>query len=139
MLRGALLPTLGTGALTVALFAVTGGGSGALGSLLGVIVATTFFSVGLAVMARLAGGSPVAFLAAAMAVYLGQILFLAVVIIVLADAPWLDGAAFALSALVVTLAWQLFQVRAFLRMRKPVYDVAAQPRSPSASAGPVRE
>lgn len=129
MLRGALLPTLVLDVLVVAGTWVMAGAGAAGASALGAGVVTVFFAAGLAVMARLAGTQPITFLAAAMAVYLGQILFLAVVIIALSGATWLDGRAFALSALVVAVGWQVFQIVAFLRMRKPVYDATGPARA----------
>jgi ATP synthase protein I len=66
--------------------------------------------------------NPLSVLAGALAVYLGQIIFLGIVILTLSGAHWLDGTAFGLSVLAVALIWQLFQVVAFLRLRKPVYD-----------------
>ncbi|HET7475755.1 MAG TPA: hypothetical protein VFJ97_06985 [Dermatophilaceae bacterium] len=135
MLRGALLPTLVLDGVVVLAALLLGGGRAGLAAALAVIVVTAFFAAGLSVMARLAGGSPVAFLAAALAVYLGQILFLGVVIIALARADWLDGTAFALAALAVALGWQAFQLLAFARMRKPVYDLSA---ADTADAGAER-
>jgi len=122
MLRAALVPTLVVDVLTVVAFWLAAGPRAGLAVLLAVTVATTFFAAGLFVMGRLAGVSPVSFLAAALAVYLGQVLFLGIVIVALSGASWLDGTAFGLGALVVALAWQVFQVVAFLRMRKAVYD-----------------
>jgi ATP synthase protein I len=46
------------------------------------------------------------------------------VIFSLSSADWLDGKAFGLSILAVALIWQLSQVVAFVKMRKPVYDVS---------------
>jgi ATP synthase protein I len=65
-----------------------------------------------------------------MAVYLGQVIFLGVVIYSLSGASWLDGKAFGLSVLAVALIWQVCQVVAFMRLRQPVYD---EPADQSAS------
>jgi len=77
-------------------------------------------------MGRVARANPLSVLAGALAVYLGQILFLGVVILSLSGADWLDGTSFGLSVLAVALIWQLSQVVAFIRLRKPVYDVASE-------------
>jgi len=66
--------------------------------------------------------SPHAFLAVAMAVYLGQVIALLLFIIVFRGADWVDGFALGVTALVVTLAWQLFAMRALRRAPLPVYD-----------------
>ena len=58
----------------------------------------------------------------------------------LSGADWLDGKAFGLSVLAVALVWQLFQVLAFIRLRKPVYDEpAAQPADEPADAPAAQE
>jgi ATP synthase protein I len=73
-------------------------------------------------MKRVVGANPLSVLAGALAVYLGQIIFLGIIILVLSGARWLDGTAFGLAILVVALVWQVCQVVAFLRMRHSVYD-----------------
>jgi ATP synthase protein I len=122
MLRGALLPSTVAGLLAAVVLWVLRDSDGGLAALLGVAVAVVFFAAGLAVMKRVVGANPLSVLAGALAVYLGQILFLGVIILVLSGARWLDGTAFGLAILVVALVWQVCQVVAFLRMRHHVYD-----------------
>ena len=123
MLRGAFLPTLGVGPVAVVVAAVVGGGKAALGAALGFAIALAFFALGLLVMRKLGGASdPFRFLASALAVFMGQLIFLLVVIIALQGATWLDGTAFGLTILAVALVWQLFQVIAFVRSRRLVFD-----------------
>ena len=122
MLRGALLPSTAAGLLAAVVLWVLRDSDGGLAALLGVAVAVIFFAAGLAVMKRVVGANPLSVLAGALAVYLGQILFLGVIILVLSGARWLDGTAFGLAILVVALVWQVCQVVAFLRMRHHVYD-----------------
>lgn len=122
MLRGGLLPSLVAGVLTVVVAWVVRGGTGALAAVLGVILAMVFFAGGLWVMTRIVGAQPISLMAGALAVYFGQVIVLGVVILSLYAAAWLDGPAFGVSILVVTLVWQVFQVRAFIRSRRPVYD-----------------
>ena len=66
--------------------------------------------------------SPHAFVAVAMAVYLGQVFVLLLVIIAFKNADWVDGVALGLVALVVTMAWQVFAMIALRRARTLVYD-----------------
>ena len=129
MLRGALLPSTAAGLLAAVVLWVLRDSDGGLAALLGVAVAVVFFAAGLAVMKRVVGANPLSLLAGALAVYLGQILFLGAIILVLSGARWLDGTAFGLAILVVALVWQVCQVVTFLRMRHNVYD------DPSARAG----
>jgi ATP synthase protein I len=122
MLRGAVIPTVCSAPVVVLVFWVTRQTRGGLAALLGVVTTVLFFAGGLYVMKRVTNGNPHTVLAGALAVYLGQIIFLGLVILFLSDAAWLDGQAFGLSVLATALIWQVAQVVAFMRMRKPVYD-----------------
>jgi ATP synthase protein I len=130
MLRGAILPSIAAGLVATAVLWVLRRSDGGLAALLGVAVAVVFFAAGLYVMKRVVGANPLSVLAGALAVYLGQIIFLGIIILVLSDARWLDGTAFGLAILVVALVWQVCQVVTFLRMRHSVYD------EPSSAGGP---
>lgn len=122
MLRTALVPSAVCGLVAVIALWGARGLAGALGSTGGVVVALVFFVAGLAVMRRLSNGNPVTLMAAALAVFLGQLFFLGGIILVLGGVTGLDGVSFGLGALVVALAWQVFQIVAFLRSRRPVFD-----------------
>ncbi|MGG5260857.1 hypothetical protein [Phycicoccus avicenniae] len=127
MLRGALVPASVAGALTVVVLTAVRGLDALPGSLLGLAVSIGFFASGMFLLSRLVrSASPHAFLAVAMAVYLAQILVLLVFFIVFRNASWVDGTALALTALVVTLAWQAFAWRAMRTARLPVYDEPAE-------------
>jgi len=127
MLRGAFVPTLCVGPVAVVVAAVVGGGKSALGAFLGFAVSIAFFALGLYVMRRLdSGADAFRFLASALAVVMGQLIFLLLVILWLQGAHWLDGTAFGLSALAVALVWQVFQVIAYVRTRRLVFDAPAQ-------------
>ena len=132
MLRGALVPSLVAAPIVVIALWVARGSRGWLAALLAVVVTIAFFAGGLAVMKRVTNANPLSLLAGALAVYLGQVLFLGIVIISLSRASWLDGTAFGIAALAVTLVWQVGQVVAFVRMRKSVYDAPASPGAPEA-------
>lgn len=126
MLRGAVIPMLGAAPVIVLVFWVTRQARGGLAALLGVSIALAFFASGLYVMKRVTNANPLSVLAGALAVYLGQVIFLGLVIFSLSGAQWLDGKAFGLSVLAVALIWQVSQVMAFVRLRKPVYDEPAE-------------
>jgi ATP synthase protein I len=132
MLRGALVPSLVAAPLVVVALWVARGSRGGLAALLAVVVTIAFFAGGLAVMKRVTNANPLSLLAGALAVYLGQVLFLGIVIISLSSASWLDGTAFGIAALAITIVWQVGQVVAFVRMRKSVYDAPASPGAPEA-------
>lgn len=135
MLRGAFLPTLAVGPVAVVVGALLGGGRGALGALLGFAIAIAFFAPGLFVMRKLdSAADPLRFLASAMAVFLGQLIFLLVVIVALQHASWLNGTAFGVAALAVALVWQVFQVVAYVRSRKLAFDAPAETGQDGGSA-----
>ena len=129
MLRGALLPSTVAGALAVVAVVLWRGGSDAVaGGLIGLVVAVGFFASGMFLLSRLVrSASPHAFFAVAMAVYLGQVIVLLLVIMAFKDAPTVDGVSLGVVALVVTLVWQVFAMRALRRARVPVYDPSAGP------------
>ena len=129
MLRGALLPSTVAGVLALVAVVLWRGGSEALlGGLIGLAVSVGFFASGMFLLSRLVrSASPHAFFAVAMAVYLGQVIGLLLVILLFNDAPTVDGVALGVVALVVTLVWQVFAMRALRRARVPVYDHSAGP------------
>lgn len=130
MLSGAVIPITFSAPVIVLGFWITRSARGGLASLLGVCVAVVFFASGLYVMKRVTNANPLSVLAGAMAVYLGQVIFLGLVIVSLSSANWLDGTAFGLSILAVALVWQLSQIRAFMHLRKPVYDQTGDEHAP---------
>ena len=137
MLRGALLPSVVAGLLAVAGVVLVRGVDALAGALIGLVVAVGFFASGLFLLSRLVrDASPHAFFAVAMAVYLGQVLGLLLVIIAFKDASWVDGPALGIVALVVTLVWQVFAMRALRRARVPVYDPPVDTPPSRGSEGP---
>ena len=135
MLRGAFLPTVAVGPVAVVVAAIVGGGKAALGAALGFVIALAFFALGLIIMRKLGGASdPFRFLASALAVFMGQMIFLLLVIIALQGASWLDGTAFGLTILAVALVWQVFQVIAFVRSRRLAFDEPQETRQDGGSA-----
>ena len=123
MLRGALVPSLAAGAATVVVLTVVRGSEALAGGVLGLVVSVLFYASGMFMLSRLVRStSPHAFFAVAMAVYLAQVIALLLFIMVFRGAEWVDGFALGVTALVVTLAWQLFAMRALRRAPMPIYD-----------------
>ena len=121
MLRSAVLPSALVGLVPVVLFAVTDGVKGAWSAGLGWAVALLFFASGMFLMSRLVrSASPHAFFAVAMTV-IGLLLFL----IAFHGRDWIHGKALGVAALVVTIVWQVFAMRAMRTARIPVYDESA--------------
>ena len=134
MLRGALLPSRRRRS-SPSSARPWRGGDALLGGLIGLVVSVGFFASGMFLLSRLVrSASPHAFFAVAMAVYLGQVIGLLLVIMLFNDAPTVDGVSLGVVALVVTLVWQVFAMRALRRARVPVYDPSAGPGTPDEPA-----
>src|ERR1035437_6738391 len=93
MLRATVVPMSAAGPVIVAVFWITRGSRGGLAGLLGACIAVVFFASGLYVMGKVTNANPLSVLAGAIAVYLGQVIFLSVVILTLSGVHWLGGAA----------------------------------------------
>lgn len=126
MLRAAVVPSALLGLLPILGYAQAAGSRGALSAALGWGVALAFFASGMFLMSRLVrSASPHAFFAVAMAVYLGQVIGLLLFLMAFHNASWVHGQALGVAALVVTVAWQVFAMRALRTARVPVYDPPA--------------
>ncbi len=130
MLRGAILPAALAGGVVAVGYGLAAGWASGLSAALGAAVALGFFASGMVLLSKLVrSANPQAFVAVAMAVYLGQVLVLLGVMVGLGGRAWVDGPALGLAALVVTVLWQGFGMRALRRSRSAVYDPAgADPR-----------
>ncbi|MFV0462570.1 MAG: hypothetical protein ACK5MP_05145 [Nostocoides sp.] len=123
MLRGALAPSVGIGALAVAILGLTRGVDAVPGGLLGLCVSVAFFGSGMLLLSRLVtSANPLAFFAVAMAIYLGQVIALLLFIMAFRSASWVDAPAVGIVAGVVTMVWQVFAFRALRGAKLPVYD-----------------
>jgi ATP synthase protein I len=105
MLRTAARLAGGAAALCVLGGWALAGPPGALGAVLGSLVAAAFFGAGAALMAGTARLDPTLTTIVALGGYVTQVLFLVVVLAVLRDAEWMAVPAFAVSVLAVTAAW----------------------------------
>ncbi len=131
MLRRAYLPTGVAGLAGAGVVLVTLGPRAAWSALLGVITAGVFLAMGLLVMLSLRRTrTPAGFLAAGLVIVGVQLGFLLLVMVLLGDADWLNGPAFGLAALAVTLLWQLLQIRVVTRGRQLVWDERAPDEPP---------
>ena len=122
MLRSGILVNAGCLPVLTAVFWVTSGPEGGGSAALGTLVALVFFAGGLGILRRVQNDNTILLLATALAVYLGQVIFLGIIILALSGRDWIDGWAFGLSVLVTALAWQVAQVTAYVRAPKAVYS-----------------
>lgn len=127
MVRGAFVPSTVAGLLTALGFLVVSGPGSGLSGLFGVLVAVAFFASGFLLMARMVReASPMLFMAAALSVYMGQMIVLLLVFMGSRSIEGLDGVAVGVSILVVALVWQGASMLAWRRARNPVYDTASE-------------
>lgn len=127
MLLGALIPTAITAVLAVILAAVLGGPQAAGSAAFGAALVIASFSLSLLVMRSTAHQQPTTVMAVVLAAYTGKIVVLALVLILLYDASWLNGQAMALSIIACTLVWLALEMRAFTRLRILVAPGAGAP------------
>ncbi|RBM20438.1 hypothetical protein [Streptomyces sp. PT12] len=117
IIRGAAIPTAVVGVLAVAIGAVTAGVDGAGGVALGVLVAAVFFGGGQLSLGYVGRRWPETFFGAAFLIYTTQMGFLLGLLLLLRDASFLDGRAFAAGVLAGTAAWLGGQVRAHGKLK----------------------
>jgi ATP synthase protein I len=117
MLRGAAVPAAVVAVVAVVVAGLVAGAQGLLGALLAAVVVGVFFSASLLVMRAVARSNPHSVLAAALATYVTKVGLLGLLLVLLADADWLSGEAFALTALACAAVWLAFEVRSFLKLR----------------------
>ncbi len=127
MVRGAFVPSTVAGLLAALGFLVVSGPGSGLSALFGVLVAVAFFASGFLLMARMVReASPMLFMAAALSVYMGQMIVLLLVFMGSRSIEGLDGVAVGVSILVVALVWQGASMLAWRRARNPVYDTTSE-------------
>lgn len=117
MLRGAAVPTAVVALVAVVVAGVAAGERGVLGALLAAVVVGIFFSASLLVMRAVARSNPHSVLAAALLTYVTKVGLLGLLLVLLADADWLSGEAFALTALACAAVWLAFEVRSYRKLR----------------------
>lgn len=127
MLRGPLLPTAVAALATVAVCWWLQGSEGLLGAALGAVVTVAFFATSLLVMSRTARAAPHHVMAVALLTYVTKIGALGLLLVLLMDAAWLSGEAFAAGALVSVAVWLPLEVRAYSRAR--LFVLEPVPRS----------
>ncbi|MBL1065333.1 hypothetical protein [Streptomyces sp. 7-21] len=131
IIRGAAIPTAVAGALAVVAGAVTAGADGAVGAGLGVLVAAAFFGFGLLTLSYVGKRWPDLFFGAAFVIYTTQMGLLLLLLLMLRDASFLHGRAFAVGVVVGTAAWLGGQARMHMTLKTPYVE----PRSSAAARG----
>jgi ATP synthase protein I len=127
MLRGGLVPAAIVGVVALIVFTVAQGSLGAAGSTLAVAVVLLSSVSTLLILRRMAGLDPRVILMGALVAYFFKVLLLGVFLVLFRNAEWLSPLAFAVTAIVVSLAGTIGEVVAFTKVKTFIYDQPAEP------------
>ncbi|MFJ4710621.1 hypothetical protein [Streptomyces sp. NPDC088785] len=133
------VPTAAVGAITIAISAAVAGGKGALGALVGTVVAMFFMGLGLLVLERTAKSLPHLFQMMGLMLYAVQLLLMVVFMALFKDTTLFNPRSFAIALVVSTLAWIAAQTRAHMKA-KILYvdpDSASQKGEKAEKTGPT--
>ncbi len=120
LLRGALLPTLVIGVISIALSTWLKGSAGFVGALLAQFVVFIFFATNIGTARLTRDLDPVMTMSIAMFSYMAKVLLLGVflwLITTFVPTDACDRKAFALSAVAATFAWLGGEIRAYLALK----------------------
>ena len=122
MLRGGILPSLAVGVLAVAVFTAVQGSLGAAGSALATVLVVVSAASTMLFLRRMAGLDPRVVFLGAMVGYFFKVGLLGVFLLVFRTADWLSPMAFAVTAILVSLAGTIGEIVAFTRVKTYIYD-----------------
>jgi ATP synthase protein I len=120
MWRGALVPSLVLGFVSIIVSTIVRGTAGLFGSALASFTVVIFFSVSLLVARLTKSADPIATLALAMFSYFTKLLLIAGFLIAvtrLTEKSDVDRLSFGISALIIAVGWLAGEVRAFFKLR----------------------
>jgi ATP synthase protein I len=120
LLRGAVIPTIVIGIISIALSTWLKGSAGLIGALLAQFVVVIFFAANIGVARLSRDLDPVMTMSLAMFSYMAKVLMLGVflwLITTFVSADTCDRRAFALSAVAATFAWLGGEIKAYLGLK----------------------
>jgi hypothetical protein len=120
LLRGAVIPTIVIGVISIALSTWLRGSAGLAGALLAQFVVVIFFAANIGVARLSRDLDPVMTMSLAMFSYMAKVLMLGVflwLITTFVSADTCDRKAFALSAVAATFAWLGGEIKAYLGLK----------------------
>jgi hypothetical protein len=117
LLRGGLLPTLGTGGLLVVIVALSTDGRAAVGAALGAGLACLAMSAGPLLMHATRRWSPPAVMAVALLAYGLVVIVLGLIYLTLEQVAWLSAGHLGVALAVCCAAWTVGQLWAARRLR----------------------
>lgn len=120
LLRGAVIPTIIIGLISIALSTWLKGSAGLVGALLAQFVVVIFFAANIGVARLSRDLDPVMTMSLAMFSYMAKVLLLGVflwLVTTFVSVDTCDRKAFALSAVAATFAWLGGEIRAYLALK----------------------
>ncbi|MGV9450389.1 hypothetical protein [Streptomyces sp. NPDC003635] len=111
------VPTAAAGAIVVAVSAAVAGGKGALGAVIGTLLAILFMGIGLYVLQWTAKTLPQLFQAMGLMLYVAQLLLLLIFVALFKDTSLFNAKTFAISLVVATVVWMAAQARAHMKAK----------------------
>ena len=120
MLRGALIPTLTIGLISLGVFTWQKGSSGLLGALFAEVVVILFFVVHILVSKISKNLDPMATMAIAMFSYFAKLILMGAAMFAIAkftNPETINRTAFGITAIALTFAWLGGEIRAYFKLR----------------------
>ena len=121
------MPALAVGVLAFGVFTAVDGALGAAGSALAIAVVLASTVSTLVLLRRMAGLDPRVVLMGALVGYFFKVGLLGLFLVAFRNAEWLSPLAFAVTAVVVSLAGTTGEIVAFTRTKTYIYDQPAAP------------
>jgi len=118
--KGAIVPASVIAVIALIVDLIIKGKSGFLGGLLASITVIIFFSVHLLVARISRNLDPMATMMLAMFSYFAKVIFMGVFLVLITkftDRSTVDRTSFAISALLITMAWLVGEIRSFMKLR----------------------
>jgi len=122
MLRGGVVPAIAVAVVAIVVFTLVSGSQGLAGSVLAAALVVLSTASTMLILRRMAGLDPRVVFMGAMVSYLFKVMLLGVFLLVFRNADWLSPIAFAVTAIVVSLAGTTGEIVAYTRVRTYIYD-----------------
>ena len=130
------VPTAAAGVIAVAVSAAVAGGKGALGAVVGTVLAILFMGLGLYVLQWTAKTLPQLFQAMGLLLYVAQLLLLLIFVAVFKDTSLFNAKTFAVSLVVATVVWMAAQARAHMKAKIFYIDPDSEKSEKPEKTGP---
>jgi hypothetical protein len=118
--KGAIVPATIVATIALIIDVIIKGKSGFFGGLLASVTVIIFFSVHLLVARISRNLDPMATMMLAMFSYFAKVIFMGVFLVLITkftDRSTVDRTSFAISALLITMAWLVGEIRSFMKLR----------------------